>query len=245
MVSPAASLQATARPLTPAARDRRFFTIMAAAITVVVLVGFGPTFYLRPLFTSAPMRTVFYIHGAIFTAWVALFIIQTALVSVRRLDVHRKLGLAGGVLAVAMVVSGYAAAITAARHGFMVPGLPPPLVFLAIPIFDLLVFSSLVGTGLVLRRSPVAHKRLMLLSIVSVLTAAIARWPYVLPLGPLAFFGLTDLFVVALALHDRASLGRVHPATLWGGVWLLASQLGRLVISGTAAWLAVATWLTR
>jgi len=245
MVSPAASLPTPARPLTPAARDRRFFLIMASAIAVVVLVGFGPTFYLRPMFTSAPMRAVFYVHGAIFTAWVALFVTQTALVSARRLDVHRKLGLAGGVLAVAMVVSGYAAAITSARRGFMVPGLPPPLVFLAVPFFDLLVFSTLVGAGLWLRRSPVAHKRLMLLSIVSVLTAAIARWPYVLPLGPLVFFGLTDLFVVALAWHDRRSLGRVHPATLWGGLLLIASQVGRLVISGTAAWLAFATWLTR
>ncbi len=243
MVSPAASLPATARPLTPAARDRRFFTAIAAVIAVVVLVGFGPTFYLRPMFNPPPLRTVHVVHGAVFTLWVALFVAQAVLVSARRLDLHRKLGLLGGVVALLMVVTGYAVAVSSARLGFMAPGLPPPLVFLAVPFFDLIVFSTLVGTGLWLRRSPVAHKRLMLLSIVSVLTAAIARWPYVLPLGPLAYFALTDLFVVALALHDRASLGRVHPATLWGGLWLLASQLGRLVISGTAAWLAFATWL--
>jgi hypothetical protein len=246
MVSPAVSLPGAARPLTPAARDRRFFTTVAAIIAAVVLVGFGPTFYLRPMFNPAtPMRTVYYVHGAIFTVWVALFVTQAVLVSARRLDLHKKLGLAGVVLAVLMVVTGYAAAVTSARHGFRGEGLPPPLVFFAVPFFDLLVFSTLAAAGFWMRRSPVAHKRLMLLSMVSILTAAIARLPYVLPLGPLAFFGLTDLFVVALALHDRASLGRVHPTTLWGGVWLVASQIGRLVISGTAAWLAFATWLTR
>ena len=243
MASPAASLPATARPLTPAARDRRFFTAIAAVIAVVVLVGFGPTFYLRPMFNPPPLRTVHVVHGAVFTLWVALFVAQAVLVSARRLDLHKKLGVLGGVVALLMVVTGYAVAISTARLGFATPGLPPPLVFFAVPFFDLVVFSTLVGMGLWLRRSPIAHKRLMLLSIVSVLTAAIARWPYVLPLGPLAYFALTDLFVVALALHDRASLGRVHPATLWGGLWLLASQLGRLVISGTAAWLAFATWL--
>ena len=36
----------------------------------------------------------------------------------------------------------------------------------------------------------------MLVSTIAILTAAIARWPGVLAGGPLAFFALTDLFVV-------------------------------------------------
>jgi hypothetical protein len=124
-------------------------------------------------------------------------------------------------------------------------GLPPPLVFLAVPMFDLLVFAALVGTGLYLRRTPAAHKRLMLLSIIAVLTAAIARLPYVLALGPPAFFGLTDLLILVAMIYDRKTRGRVHPALLWGGLFLVASQPLRLVVSGTDAWLALATWLTR
>ena len=186
MASPAVSLPATARPLTPAARDRRFFTAVAAIIAVVVLVGFGPTFYLRPMFNPAtPMRTVYYVHGAIFTVWVALFVTQAVLVSARRLDLHKKLGVAGVGVAVLMMVTGYTAAVTSARHGFRGEGLPPPLVFFSVPFFDLLVFPTLVAAGFWMRRSPVAHKRLMLLAMVSILTAAIARLPYVLPLGPL------------------------------------------------------------
>jgi hypothetical protein len=60
-----------------------------------------------------------------------------------------------------------------------------------------------------MRRDPQSHKRLMLLATINLLTAAIARWP-VLQAGPLAFFGLTDLFIVALAVWDFRTRGRLH-----------------------------------
>ncbi len=223
--------------------DRRFFTSMAALIAVTVFVGFAPTFYLRPAFRSDPLPTVFAIHGLVFTAWVLLFVVQTALVAARRTPVHRRVGVIGGVIAALMLVTGYIAAITAARRGFATVPVPP-LVFFAVPFFDLVAFTGLVGAGLYLRRRPAAHKRLMLLSIVAVLTAAIARLPHVLAFGPLAFFGLTDVLVVATMVYDRVTLGRVHPATLWGGLFLVASQVIRLKIMGTDAWLAFARWLT-
>lgn len=233
------------RTLAPGRHDRRFFVAMAAVIAVIVFFGFAPTFYLRGFYNPEPLATVFKIHGLVFTSWVVLFVVQTALVSARRTDVHRRLGVVGGVLAALMLVVGYQAALAAARRGFSVPGLPPPLVFLAVPMFDLLVFATLVGSGLYLRKSPASHKRLMLLATVAVLTAAIARLPYVLPFGPPAFFGLTDLLILAAMGYDWRTRGRVTPALLWGGLFLIASQPLRLMISGTQTWLAIATWLTR
>jgi hypothetical protein len=85
----------------------------------------------------------------------------------------------------------------------------------------------------------------MLMSTISILTPAIARLPGVITGGPLAFFALTDLFAVACLVYDRVTRGRVHPAFWWGAGLLLASQIGRLAISGTSGWLAFATWLTR
>ena len=217
---------------------------MAAVIALVVFVGFAPTFYLRPMFHPEPLSSVFAIHGVIFTSWVVLYLVQTALVSARRVDLHRKLGTLGGVLGVVMIVVGYIAAVTAARRGFSMPGLPPPLVFFVVPFFDLLTFPVLLGAALYLRRSPAAHKRLMLLATVSILTAAIARLPYVLPYGPPLFFGLTDLFVVAAMIYDRVTYGRVNRALLWGGAFLVASQGLRVVVGGTEAWMAFAHWAT-
>lgn len=242
---------AAPRPAEGWRRDRRFFTGMAVAAMLTVFAGFAPSYYLkvvlgRPgisgLQTLSPLL---HLHGFVFTSWFVLFLVQTRLVAARRIGLHRRLGVAGVLLAAAMVVVGCAAAVDAARRGAAPPGGPPPLVFMAIPLADMVVFSMLVGAGIWFRRRADVHKRLMLTSTLSILTPAIARLPGVLVAGPLAFFALTDLFVVACLIYDRVTRGRVHPAFWWGGGLLLGSQAARLAIAGTAAWLAFATWLTR
>jgi hypothetical protein len=166
-------------------------------------------------------------------------------VAVKRVHVHRRLGIIGGLLASAMVVVGFLTAIAAARRGASPAGGPPALQFLVIPLGDILVFASLVGSGLFFRRQPQTHKRLLMLATISLLTAAVARLPHVGPLGPLAFFGLTDLFIVVCLVYDRVVRGRIHPALIWGGLFIVLSQPLRLLLAGTDLWLAFATWLTR
>ena len=83
----------------------------------------------------------------------------------------------------------------------------------------------------------------MLLASVNLLAAGIARWPFaMMQAGPPMYFGLSDLFIVALVAWDLASRGRVHPVTLWGGLAIVVSQPLRLVLMGTGAWLAFAGW---
>lgn len=234
----------------PAARtsaEHRFFTGMALALLVTVLVGFSRSFFLRPLFPQwpSPSESIFYWHGAAFSAWIVLLVTQTSLVAGGRADLHRRIGPVGAALAVAMVVLGTLGALTAARRATGFVGIPiPPLQFLAVPLFDMIVFSAFVWLGIAQRRNPQAHKRWMLLASVNLATAAIARWPGVLALGPLAFFGLTDLFIVALAIWDFRSRGRLHPVTLWAGLLTIVAQPLRLVVSGTEAWLVFARWAT-
>jgi hypothetical protein len=86
----------------------------------------------------------------------------------------------------------------------------------------------------------------MLLATISILPAATARLPFafIQQAGPIAFFGLADLFIVACVLYDFAERGRVHHATLWAGLFVMVSQPLRLVIGNTDAWLSFATWLT-
>ena len=238
-------------PLDAWRRDRRFFSGMAIAALITVLAGFAPTYYLKAV-TGKPtisglavLSPLLHVHGVVFTAWIVLFVVQTRLVAARRVPLHRRLGVAGGVLAALMIVVGFLAAVDSARRGATPPGGPPPLVFLAIPMADLVIFSTLVGAGLWFRRRPDVHRRLMLTSTIAILTAAIARLPGVIAGGPLVYFALTDLFVIVCLVYDRLTRGRVHPAFWWGGGLLLASQVGRLASAGTPAWLGVATWLTR
>jgi hypothetical protein len=244
-VGAVAQRQPSAGPAWPWRRDRLFYSGMAIAVAVVVFAGFAPTYYLKAAFGAPQLPPLLHIHGLIFTSWVALFIVQTRLIAARRTPLHRRLGVLGGLIAIAMLVVGTLAAIASARRGFTPPGGPPPLTFLIIPLGDLLVFSVLVGTALYVRKQSQTHKRLMLLATLALLTPAIARLPGIAAAGPPAFWGLTDLFIVACFVYDRVTSGRIHPAFKWGGLFVLAMQPLRLIVGGTGPWLSFASWLTQ
>jgi uncharacterized membrane protein YozB (DUF420 family) len=226
----------------PVARktDRLFFTGMALASALALFLGFLPSYFHRS--AELPSLTLLYqLHGAFFTAWVALLVAQTALVAGHRTDIHRTLGVAGVVLAVVVFVVGVAVSVETLRRNGGPPG-GDPRRFFAIPVGDIIVFGALVSAAVVQRRHSEVHKRLMLLATLSLLTAAVGRFLRQVGMGgaPNLFFG-TDVFVLVLILYDLASRGRVHPATLWGGALVVGFKpLLYYVLSGTPAWLALA-----
>lgn len=234
-----------ARTARPRVRQDRFFAVMSVIVALTVFAGFSPTYFLKGFFGAKPLTPFFHLHGAIFTCWIVLFVTQTALVRAGRPDIHRRLGVAGALLAPVMVVIGVMAAIDSARRGFTPPNGPPPLVFFVIPLTDLAVFSVLVTAGIWLRRQREDHKRLMLMATLSILTPAIARLPGIAAAGPPAFLGLTDLLIVGCMVYDKFAHGRVHRAFLLGGIFIIVSQPLRFLIAGTSAWLTFAKWMTR
>jgi hypothetical protein len=227
--------------------EHRFYTGMALAILMTVFVGFARSFFLRPFFSSwpSPSETIFYIHGTVFSAWIALLLVQASLVAGGRTDLHRRVGPFGVALAAIMVVLGTFAALIAARRSTGFVDVPvPPLQFLAVPIFDIVLFALFVGMAVAQRRDSQSHKRWMLLATINLVTAAVARWPVVYNFGPAVFFAVTDLLLVPLVIWDFRTRGRLHQATLLGGLAIVASQPLRLVVSGTEGWLAFARWAT-
>jgi uncharacterized membrane protein YozB (DUF420 family) len=227
--------------------ERRFYVGMAIVLLAIVLAGFSRSFFLRPLFPDhpSPPETVFYWHGAVFTAWFLLLVAQTTLIATGRVAVHRALGRAGGVLAAAMVVLGcFVALVAGARKGGFIDVPIPPLSFLIVPLADMLIFGVLVGVAIAKRHVAQIHKRLMLIASISIVAAAVARLPFdfLATGGPIVFFGVQDLLLVVIVIWDFASRGRPHPATLWGSALLIASQPIRLWVSGTETWLAFAAW---
>jgi hypothetical protein len=226
-------------------RERLFYTAMAAAFVITVFAGFSRTWFLRPMFHPEPLIPLLYVHGFVFTLWIALLLTQTTLIATKRTRTHMRLGIAGGLLASLMIVIGTVTAIVRAKGPSPIPGVNP-LSFLTIPLGDMLVFAILVGTAFYFRRRVDTHKRLMLLATTALLPAAVARLPFrfIENGGPLVFYGLSDLFIVPCLIYDFVTRGRPHRATVLGGALIVISHPLRLIIGSTHAWLAFATWLT-
>ena len=226
-------------------KDRRMYIWFALFMPIVVLAGFARSYYLKGVFGFPALPSLLvHVHGIVMTSWVVLFVTQVTLVETGRTRTHQRLGVFGAILAVLIVIVGVLTGIAGAARG-ATPG-PPALQFLVIPLGDMLVFAILVGTALYFRRGRLdVHKRLMLLAAVNLLAPAIARIPlhFIETGGPLAFFGLTDLCLLACIGYDTVRNRRLHPAFLWGALFIIAFQPLRLMLGGTDIWLRFATML--
>lgn len=230
--------------MTPNPLERRLYTWAALAALVVVFAGFSRTYYLKGAFGTPDLSTLKHVHGVVMTAWFALFLVQVRLVATGRTSVHRRLGVAGAALAVLVIVLGTTMGVLSARAGTAPPGVPP-LVFLALPLGEMFVFGTLVSVALALRKRSAYHKRLMLLASIAILTPAMARLPFdfVQAGGPLVFFALTDLVILACIVFDTVKNRRLHPAFAAGFVFVVVGQIGRLALTQTAAWMSFARWV--
>ena len=228
--------------------ERTFFLWIAILFPLTVLIGFAPTYYLKPLFTSPPIpRLIIHVHGFVMAAWVALFIAQVYFIRSTRIKLHQRLGLLSIVLAIAIIFTGLVTAVAAAKYGS--PSTPPgvkPLEFLVVPFVDMVVFAVLFAAAIYYRRNAPNHKRLMLLTVLNFLPAAIARFPFGLTAtyGPLWFFGIPDLLAIIFVAVDAWRNKKLNVVFLAGAIFLIASHWLRLPFSQTSAWLSFASWLT-
>ncbi len=224
--------------------ERSVYTWGAIAALVIAFAGFAPTYYLKGAFGGAELTPIKHVHGAVMSAWFVLLLVQARLVAEGRSDLHRKLGVAGVLLAIALVYVGLSAGIASARAGFAPPGVPP-LVFLVLPVGEMVTFTGLVTAGILMRKRSAWHKRLMLVASLAMLTPAMARlvMSFTGVAIPPLFFALTDLVILACAIYDWRRNGRFHPAFAAGIAVVVFVQAGRLALAQTNAWTGFARWL--
>lgn len=234
--------------------DHRFYFYGALAAFTVVFAGFARSYFLKTWFGTPALPWLLHLHGALMTSWFLLFFVQTKLISTRRVDWHRRLGVFGAVLAGAMVIVGATVAIRAAARNMHVPSIegPPPLVGMGFVLFVLLLFAILVSAALLLRRRTDWHKRLMLLSCLSMVGPGLSRIPFqristlafLRTGGPGGLFGLDLLLVYACIAWDTWRHRKLHPALVCGALLLALEDLPLIwFFLSSATWMHFARWL--
>src|ERR1041385_5858861 len=138
--------------------DHLFFSGIAILLAAAVFAGFARTYYLAGVFGAPLPSLIIHLHGAAFSVWIVLLVGQTGLVSARRVDIHRRVGIAAFFWACLMVVLGLLAATDALARGAGPPGRDPKA-FFAMPIGDLLIFATLIFFSYRNRLNPTVHKR--------------------------------------------------------------------------------------
>lgn len=239
--------EARSVPLEPTAArlrlDRIFFPLMALLLVAAVLLGFSRTFFLAPVYHYHLPNPLVAIHGLVFASWMALFAIQTSLVAAGRVDLHKKLGTFGAFLVGLVFVMAYAVMLEGVHRGITFPGLTPisardQAQILALDVVGINVSLAMFVAGLLLRRSPDSHKRLMLFGTIGMIGPAIARWPFAFIATKPPLVGIIlQLFGIAVLAFDLLTTRRVHRATWIGVAMLFFVPLIAIPLSTTPSWL--------
>jgi hypothetical protein len=229
--------------------DRWFFGGMALLIIALTLGGFAPTFFLRglvePRFPLRPVTMAAVLHGVAATAWLALFAAQVSLVSLRRLDIHRRLAGLGLVLTVAVFLTGIATVLTAIRNAGANERLAAGLLT---ALFEFALFLVLVLLALWARRDAQTHKRLMLFAAIGgALPSAIPRFGFEPPFfsGLIAVYTTIIPFILAIVVWDYVRFRKLQKGTLLGFGTVVAFYGAVVAVENTGWWLAFGSWTAR
>ncbi|RXH55467.1 hypothetical protein GRAN_2324 [Granulicella sibirica] len=185
---------------------------MAFAIAAGVFAGFSRTYYAISYFHSPSIPFWVHVHGAVFTGWILFYLLQNLLAMYGRMNLHRSLGLAGGLLASGVVVMGSAVALRQARLGRSFP-FPDVYSSLAVSAGQMALFGVFLFLGLRLRRDSESHKRFILMATQLFFFPAFGRLMQGISLLALL---LALCFYFAGPLYDYLTRRSIHPAYRWG-----------------------------
>jgi hypothetical protein len=227
-------------------RFRSFYFLMSLLISGVVAYGFGQTIGENLIHPSVSRPWVLYVHASIFFGWVAVFVVQTALVQTRHVRWHRRFGWVGAVTGASIPLLGVVTSLSMARFNIL-HGLDSPdgaAAFLIVPLNDMVDFSICVAIGISWRRRPEYHRRLLLIATCCLTAAAFARLPFITIQALRWYAGVDALILLGLA-RDLIVNRNIHavyryalPAVVFGQVVTMILFLQRV-----PAWMAIGRWL--
>jgi len=213
---------------------------MSLVIAAVVAYGFSHTIDRRLIHASPRPPILLWMHALVFSTWVGFYILQSALIRLRKVKLHRKLGWVGAALGSSMVVLGVWVAVVMARFDTNQLHRPNRDAFLIVPLFDILEFAIFLGLAILWRKNPDRHPRLLLIASCVLTGAAFGRMP--LMHAPLNFYGGIDGLILLGVLRDLLVSRRVHAVYLVALPLLMIAQAvaAQAFLHRAASWLRIA-----
>lgn len=197
--------------------DRLFFILAALWFLVLTFIGFLPSFYLRSI--PKPLPTHLIIHGVLNSCWVVLFFAQALLITSGRVRWHMVLGKASVLLLALMIPVGFYVVLVKTAAGLKTPD---EAGFNLIGLALVLVFTV---AGLLNRKRPYYHKRLMLFATLMLTIAAVDRATIVFGLDDIRLFRKVLAVTPSLALicYDAIRLRRfpLFDSSVVALIWLI------------------------
>src|SRR5215469_7133896 len=71
---------------------RQFYLLMSLLVAGVVIYGFSKTIVAGLLRPAVKPPALLWVHGVVYFAWIGLFVLQSVLVRMRKVSVHKFLG---------------------------------------------------------------------------------------------------------------------------------------------------------
>jgi hypothetical protein len=233
--------------------DRNFFLAALSIIWIAMIAGFGSDIVRNYPKVGLRYPLIVHVHAAVFVSWLALFTTQILLIRRNAQRLHRKLGMLALMVIPPMIVLGPMTAIMGDASHFGHPETRFP--FLSIQFSNVLASSTLLIAGILARKHPAAHKRLMLMGTLAITEPGFSRflfdpiaaflgkgedfwlssgsegfWPFLI-----ADFGPTIVLLVGVGAYDLVTRRRLYPVYLPALVWVLANE-------GVATWLYGQPW---
>ncbi len=210
-------------------------------VWTAVLAGFGLDFA-RYLGETPSPPPILHVHAAVYVLWLGLVTLQILWVEMGNVRRHKQLGWLTVAVSALMVPLGLSAALVDQARQVTHPDYAPQ--FLALEFQEMIAFSVFMTAGVIFRRSPAAHKRLMILSAVAISDAGFARiWligikteiPGLFGWWLQSFWGIF-LILVAMGVWDLWRLRRIHPAVLFGAALLWTGEIVTTILNFSPTW---------
>ena len=220
--------------------EKYFYLFMSLLIAAVVIYGFSVTVGRKLVYANPRRPILVWVHAVLFSSWLGFYILQSAMVRIRKVKLHRTLGWAGAALGASMVVVGFWVAVVMARFDTRVLHRPNRDAFLIVPLFDMVTFATCFGLAILWRTYPERHRRLMLIATCALTGAAFGRMP--LLHGAFSFYAGLDGLILLGVLRDLAVSRRIHAVYMIALPLLVGAQAAvvQVFLHKASFWMRIA-----